>query len=167
MGPSKGYRSILCVWKLQAISLRNRHVTSQTCPFVSVAILPQLSNTFTHFAIACQSESYSVLGCYFRHVSSYKTQLSWWNVVSIICPASPRHITFVYKFAYRRFSFAFNIYIAYILKSFSSDIKHVKGYLPWSTEMAVLRVPTSPKHEEDYLYTNGWKRINCLHSQGS
>ena len=76
-------------------------------------------------------------------------------------------ITFVYKFAYRQFSFAFNIYIVFITKSFSPDIKQVKGYSPWSTEMAFSRVPTSPKREEYYLCTNGWKRISCLHSQDS
>jgi len=53
------------------------------------------------------------------------------------------HITFVYNFAYYRFSFVFNIYIVFISKSFSPDIKNVKGYSPWSTEMAFSRVLTS------------------------
>lgn len=77
------------------------------------------------------------------------------------------HITLVCKFAYHRFSFAFDIYIVFISKSFSPDIKRVKGYSPWRTEIVFSRVPTLPKHEEYYLYTNGWKQISCLHSWGS
>ena len=36
------------------------------------------------------------------------------------------HITFESKLAYHRFSFTFNIYIAFISTLFSPDIKHVK-----------------------------------------
>lgn len=149
-------RSILKVWKLQVMSLWNRHVTSQTCSFVfcrrSVAILPQLSNTWIHALCHCVPKwilfiSWLLIpdmSVYIRHSCHDET---WFQ---LFAQQALGHITFVYKFDYHRFSFVFNIYIVFISKSFSPDIKYVKGYSPWSTEMAFSRVPTSPKHEEYY-----------------
>lgn len=119
IGPFSGLnRFPFHVWKQQGMRLKqtdvSRHNSYVRYVFCSIVVLV-LKFTHSRIFILPKWKSHSVFGSYSRHVSPFKIQLSRWNVVSInICTASSRHITFVY-IPNHRFSFAFNIYTAFIL----------------------------------------------------